>query len=156
MSNNSPLSAKAQDASIAPMHSCEHIVNQAMIRLFGCGRSVEAHIERKKSKLDYLLPAAPGAEELQRLENEVNRVINLDLPVYMTYISAEEAARSFDLRRLPQGEVPEQVRVVHIGDYDQCLCIGQHVEHTAQIGHFRISSSSYEDGRLRIRFKLVE
>ena len=42
-----------------PMHTAEHIINQAMDRLFGCGRSVEAHIERKKSKLDYALPAAP-------------------------------------------------------------------------------------------------
>ena len=35
-----------------PMHTTEHIVNQTMIRLFGCGRAVSAHIERKKSKLD--------------------------------------------------------------------------------------------------------
>lgn len=148
------LSAKAQDAAIAPMHSCEHIVNQAMIRLFGCGRSVEAHIERKKSKLDYLLAQAPTPEELDNLEKEVNRVIDADLPVTMEYISIDEAASRFDLKRLPHGERPEQVRVVHIGDYDECLCIGQHVAHTAQIGHFKISSSSYADGRLRIRFKL--
>lgn len=40
---------KFQDVSIAPMHTCEHIINQTMIRLFGCGRSVSAHIERKKA-----------------------------------------------------------------------------------------------------------
>lgn len=149
------LSAKAQDTAIAPMHTCEHIVNQAMIRRFGCGRSVEAHIERKKSKLDYLLPQAPTAEELQALENEVNEVISRDLAVRMSYLPLAEAAKRFDLKRLPQGEVPpEQVRVVSIGDYDECLCIGQHVTHTTEIGHFKISSSSYENGRLRIRFKL--
>ena len=32
-----------------PMHTTEHILNQTMIRLFGCGRAVSAHIERKKS-----------------------------------------------------------------------------------------------------------
>ena len=37
---------KFQDVSIAPMHTTEHIINQTMIRLFGCGRSVSAHIER--------------------------------------------------------------------------------------------------------------
>lgn len=42
---------KFQDVSIAPMHTTEHIINQTMIRLFGCGRSVSAHIERKKSKI---------------------------------------------------------------------------------------------------------
>lgn len=35
---------KFQDVSIAPMHTTEHIINQTMIRLFGCGRSVSAHI----------------------------------------------------------------------------------------------------------------
>ena len=47
-----------------PMHTAEHIINQTMIRLFGCGRSVEAHIERKKSKLDYALPQAPSEAEV--------------------------------------------------------------------------------------------
>ena len=51
---------KFQDVSIAPSHTCEHIVNQTMIRLFGCGRSVSAHIERKKSKLDYRLDRRGG------------------------------------------------------------------------------------------------
>lgn len=31
-----------------PMHTCEHIVNRTMMNLFSCGRSVSAHIERKK------------------------------------------------------------------------------------------------------------
>lgn len=31
-----------------PMHTCEHIVNRTMMNLFGCGRSISAHIERKK------------------------------------------------------------------------------------------------------------
>ena len=42
-----------------PMHTCEHILNQTLVRMFGCGRSVNAHIERRKSKCDYLLPQAP-------------------------------------------------------------------------------------------------
>ena len=42
-----------------PMHTAEHILNQTMIRLFGCGRSRNAHIEKKKSKCDYILPTEP-------------------------------------------------------------------------------------------------
>lgn len=51
-----------------PMHTTEHIINQTMIRLFGCGRSVSAHIERKKSKLDYQLNACPTEEQIESLE----------------------------------------------------------------------------------------
>ncbi len=35
------------------MHTAEHILNQTMVRMFGCGRSFNSHIERKKSKCDY-------------------------------------------------------------------------------------------------------
>ena len=66
---------KFQDVSIAPMHTTEHIINQTMIRLFGCGRSVSAHIERKKSKLDYRLNACPTEEQIESLEKAVNEVI---------------------------------------------------------------------------------
>ena len=38
-----------------PMHTAEHILNQTMIRMFGCERSKNTHIERKKSKCDYIL-----------------------------------------------------------------------------------------------------
>ena len=41
-------SLKFQDEAIAPMHTCEHIINRTMINLFGCKRAVSAHIERKK------------------------------------------------------------------------------------------------------------
>lgn len=37
------------------MHTAEHILNGTMVRMFGCTRSRNAHIERKKSKCDYLL-----------------------------------------------------------------------------------------------------
>ena len=60
-----------------PMHTTEHIINQTMIRLFGCGRSISAHIERKKSKLDYRLAACPTEEEIKKLEEAVNEVIAL-------------------------------------------------------------------------------
>ena len=64
-----------------PMHTTEHIINQTMIRLFGCGRSISAHIERKKSKLDYRLAACPTEEEIKKLEEAVNEVIARQLPV---------------------------------------------------------------------------
>lgn len=137
------------------MHTCEHIINQTMMRLFGCGRSVEAHIERKKSKLDYALPQAPTEQQVKRLEEAVNEVIARGLPVTTQYITQEEARGRFDLQRLPEG-ASETVRVVRVGDYDECLCIGVHVENTAEIGRMQILSHRYdsESGRWRMRFKL--
>lgn len=137
-----------------PMHTCEHIVNGTMVKMFGCGRAVSAHIEKKKSKLDFRLEAEPGQEQIDELEKRVNEVIASDLPVTMSFITQEEAASRFDLKRLPD-EASDTVRVVSIGDYDDCLCIGKHVEHTSEIGTFKIISHNFENGILRIRFKLI-
>ena len=139
-----------------PMHTTEHIVNQTMIRLFGCGRSVSAHIERKKSKLDYRLNACPTEEQIKSLEEAVNEVIARHLPVTTEFITQEEAKGRFDLERLPE-DASETVRVVKVGDYDECLCIGTHVANTSEIGTFKIISHDWdeESKRWRMRFKLV-
>ena len=137
-----------------PMHTCEHIVNRTMINLFGCGRAVSAHIERKKSKLDYALASAPTEEEIQRLEDTVNEVINRNLEVTTEFTTQQDAMDRFDLKRLPEG-ASETVRIVKVGDYDECLCIGLHVANTSEIGTFKIISHDYNEGILRIRFKLI-
>lgn len=137
-----------------PMHTCEHIVNRTMVNIFGCGRAVSAHIERKKSKLDFALPKAPSAEDIENIEKTVNEVIARHLPVTTEFITQEEAVGRFDLKRLPDN-ASDTVRIVRVGDYDECLCIGQHVTNTSEIGTFRIISSDYKDGIFRIRFKLA-
>lgn len=147
--------AKFQDASIAPMHTAEHILNQTMERLFGCKRSKNAHIEKKKSKCDYFLPAAPTAEQLAEIETKVNEVIAGNMPVTVEFLSREELPENIDLSKLPP-DAGETLRLVRIGDYDLCACIGTHVGNTAEIGKFKIISSDFENGRLRIRFKLEE
>lgn len=135
------------------MHSAEHLLNGEMARRYGCGRAFSAHIERKKSKLDYHLPKAMTEEEIRSVETFVNHVIDADVKVTEEFISQEEAKSRFDMSRLPEG-ASETVRVVHIGDYDECLCAGAHVAHTAEIGRFRITSSRYQDGVQRLVFKL--
>ena len=137
-----------------PMHTCEHIVNRTMVNIFGCGRAVSAHIERKKSKLDFALPKAPSVEDIENIEKTVNEVIARHLPVTTEFITQEEAVGRFDLTRLPDN-ASDTVRIVRVGDYDECLCIGLHVTNTSEIGTFRIISSDYKDGIFRIRFKLA-
>ena len=63
-----------------PMHTAEHILNQTMVRMFGCPRSKNAHIERKKSKCDYLLAEEPSAEATAEVEKKINEVIDRHLP----------------------------------------------------------------------------
>lgn len=138
-----------------PMHSAEHLLNGEMARRFGCGRAFSGHVERKKSKLDYRMPRPMTDEEIRSMEDYVNAAVDADVEVWEEYISQEEAMGRFDMSRLPD-EASETVRVVHIGDYDQCLCAGTHVKRTSEIGHFRITSSRFQDGVQRLVFKLGE
>ncbi|MFA5188079.1 MAG: hypothetical protein WC460_01810 [Patescibacteria group bacterium] len=138
-----------------PMHTAEHLLNQTMVRLFGTKRCFSAHIEKKKSKCDYHFDRALNPEEIKLLEDKVNEVIALDLPVKEKFINYEIASKQFDLTRLPEGQ-KEDLRIIEIGDYDSVPCIGPHVKSTKEIGQFKIISSDFNNGVLRIRYKLSE
>ena len=137
-----------------PMHTAEHILNATMVRMFGCPRSRNAHIERKKSKCDYYLDACPSDEQVARIEAAVNAVIGRNLAVTIDFLPREEAAAVVDLSKLPEDASPT-LRIVRVGDYDACACIGAHVQNTAEIGTFQILSHDYENGRWRVRWKVT-
>lgn len=138
-----------------PMHTVEHILNQTMVRMFGCERSRNAHIERKKSKCDYNLPCAPTEEQIAEIESRVNEVIAQHLPITTEFVTRDNVPEGVDLGKLP-ADASETLRIVRVGDYDTCACIGTHVENTAEIGTFKIISHTFENGTLRLRFKLVK
>lgn len=140
-------------AEYPPMHTAEHLLNATMVRMFGCPRSRNAHIERKKSKADYQLPEAPSQEQIAEIERRVNEQIARSLPVTVEFMTKAEAAAIVDLSKLPDG-ASDTLRIVRIGDYDACACIGTHVENTSQIGTFKILTTDFADGRWRMRFRL--
>ena len=135
-------------------HSCEHILNGTMVKMFGCPRSKNAHIERKKSKCDYLLDNEPTAEQVAVLEAKVNEEIAKNHDVTVEFMSRDEAGKIVDLSKLPE-DASETLRIVRIGDYDVCACIGAHVSNTSEIGTFKIISHSFADGVWRLRWKVV-
>ncbi|MFO8021894.1 MAG: hypothetical protein R6U65_05455 [Perlabentimonas sp.] len=135
------------------MHTAEHILNQTMVRMFGCPRSKNSHIERKKSKCDYLLEREPTPEEITEIENNVNKIITSNVEINEDFVPKSDAAKFLDLSKLPD-DVPDMLRVIRVGDFDACACIGPHVSNTREIGAFRITTTDYKNGVLRIRFKL--
>jgi len=136
------------------MHTAEHILNQTMIRLLGTERCFSAHIEKKKSKCDYHFDRNLEDDELRKIEEKMNSIIADDLVVEEKHISKTDAEQKFNLSRLPDDNI-DKVRIIKIGDYDACPCIGNHAESTRELNIFRIVSSSFENGVLRVRFKLI-
>lgn len=138
-----------------PAHSCEHLLNATMVKMFGCPRSRNAHVEKKKSKCDYILDAEPTAEQINMIEAKVNEEISKNHDVTIEFMNREQAAAIVDLSKLPD-DASQTLRIVRIGKYDACACIGAHVRNTSEIGTFKIISHSYAEGVWRLRWKVVQ
>ena len=149
-----PILNSHNKAEYEPAHSAEHILNQTMVRMFGCPRSRNAHVEKKKSKCDYILEAEPTAEQVAEIESTVNAIISQDMDVTIEFMTRDQAASIVDLSKLPE-DASDTLRIVRIGDYDACACIGAHVKNTSEIGTFKVISHSFENGVWRLRWKVI-
>ncbi len=139
-----------------PAHTAEHLLNQTMVRMFGCERSSNAHVERKKSKISYILDRKPDRKQEKEIERRMNELIELDMPVTYEFVDRDDLPEEIDLSRLPD-DASQTIRIVRIGDYDVCPCIGKHVRSTSQIGRFEMLGTNWDehDRSFRIRFKVI-
>ena len=139
-----------------PAHTAEHLLNQLMVRMFGTERSRNAHIERKKSKMTFVLQQKPSRKEEKAITDEMNRLIDEDLPVTYEIVERNNLPENVTLERLPE-DASEKIRLVRIGNYDVCPCIGKHVRSTKQIGKFELLGTNWDEHSksFRIRFKVI-
>lgn len=158
-----------REVSFPPAHTAEHLLNQLMERMFGCERSRNAHVERKKSKMSWTLDHKPSRSEEKEIERRMNELIAEDLPVTYEFVTRAElegivmgADSSSPDARLSLDRLPENagdtIRLVRIGDYDVCPCIGKHVRSTSQIGRFEMLGNNWDNDKMsfRIRYKIVQ
>ncbi len=152
--------AKAYDPA---MHTAEHVLNGVMVRRFGCARCFSTHINPGKSKVDFYFSRDLSESEAREVEAEVNAELARGHAVTARPMPREEAARRFNLSRLPEN-AGESLRIVYVGDpgqpVDACPCIGEHVQNTLQCGRFTWCSHEFtpprekeEYGILRVRFR---
>ena len=141
----------------APAHTAEHLLNQTMIRMFGCKRSTNAHVERKKSKITYVLDHKPSKKDEKEIERRMNELIEEDLPVKYKFVTRQDIPDNVELTNLPD-DASETIRLVYIGNYDVCPCIGKHVRSTSQIGRFELLGTNWDEQThsFRVRYKVVQ
>ena len=139
-----------------PAHTAEHLLNQVMLQLFGCERSTNAHIERRKSKMSFVLDHKPTRQEEKQIEQRMNEQIEADLPVTYELVNRYQLPDDADADRLP-ADSSDVIRLVRIGNFDVCPCIGKHVRSTSQIGKFVMLGTNWDENTrtFRVRFKIV-
>ncbi len=167
MEQTAPVLNEHNKEEFPPSHTAEHLLNRTMMLMFGCERSRNAHIERKKSKISYIIDHKPDKKEEKAIADRMNELIEADLPVTFEYVdrsvlTAENTAPGglydgVSLDRLPD-DASDTVRIVRIGDYDVCPCIGKHVRSTSQIGRFEMLGTNWDELQhsFRIRFKVIQ
>ena len=137
------------------MHTAEHILNSVMDKMFGCGRSFRSHIEARKSKCDYRIKRILSRGEVMAVENTVNEIIRLNIAVEERFVSRGEADEKYFTGKLPE-DAGDRIRIITVGNFDACPCIGLHVQNTSEIGEFSITTVDFEEGVLRVRFILKD
>ncbi len=136
------------------LHTATHLLHKALsVVLGGYVKQLGSNITAERLRFDFNHPQALTKEELKNVEDLVNEQIQKDLPVVCETMTLDEArakgaAAQFDAK------YGEKVKVYSIGDFSIEVCGGPHVEHTGELGHFRIVKEQSSSAGVR-RIKAV-
>ena len=139
-------------------HTATHLLQQALVNVLGDQVAQKgSNINNERMRFDFTFERPMTKEEIQQVEDIVNQKIKEDLPVTMEIMSLE-AAKASGARALFTNKYGEDVKVYTIGKdpkndwFSKEVCGGPHVQHTAQIGDFKIQKEqSSSAGVRRIR-----
>jgi len=132
-------------------HAGDHMIAGALHRLMG-GVTIGLHVSDEISTIDVAMPEGAtriSAEEIRRIELDVNDHIQRNVPIRCWFPSDEELD-TLPLRKKPT--VSEHVRIVAIGDDEMVACGGTHPSSAGQIGLVKIVSVSPARGKMRVAF----
>ncbi|MCR5724919.1 MAG: alanine--tRNA ligase [Treponema sp.] len=147
-----------QSETTTKYHTATHLLQQALVNVLGDKVAQKgSNINNERMRFDFTFDRPMTAEEIKQVEDIVNAKIKEDLPVTMEVMSLEEAKAS-GARALFSSKYGESVKVYTIGKdpktdwFSKEVCGGPHVQHTAQIGDFKIAKEqSSSAGVRRIR-----
>jgi alanyl-tRNA synthetase len=121
-------------------HTATHLLHWALRQVLG------EHVEQRGSKVkpheftfDFSHSGPLTSEEQQQVERLVNERVYQDLSVQWRELPLKEAQRLPGVRAFFGDKYGDVVRVVEIGDgFSREFCGGTHLEHTGQIGFFKV------------------
>ena len=147
-----------QSDTTTTYHTATHLLQQALVNVLGDQVAQKgSNINNERMRFDFTFERPMTKEEIQKVEAIVNEKIKEDLPVTMEVKTLEEA-KAEGARALFSNKYGESVKVYTIGRdpktdwFSKEVCGGPHVQHTAQIGEFKIQKEqSSSAGVRRIR-----
>ena len=139
-------------------HTATHLLQQALVNVLGDQVAQKgSNINNERMRFDFTFERPMTPEEIKKVEDIVNEKIKEDLPVTMEVMPLDKA-KAEGARALFTNKYGEDVKVYTIGRdpktdwFSKEVCGGPHVQHTAQIGDFKIQKEqSSSAGVRRIR-----
>ncbi len=129
-------------ALICKNHSATHLLQKALRTVLGDHvEQAGSYVDSGRLRFDFTHFSAMTAEEIQKVEELVNREIQESLPVVTRVMTLEEAKKSGAMALFGE-KYGDSVRVVSMGDFSTELCGGTHVANTSTIASFKILSET--------------
>ena len=127
-------------------HTGQHVLSAAFDRIAGV-RTESFHLGAAASTIDLARPVS--AADIDRAEDEANRIVWEDRPVSIRFADADEAAK-LPLRKEPART--GRLRLIDVENFDISACGGTHVARTGAIGTIAVSGSERVRGGTRVEF----
>jgi alanyl-tRNA synthetase len=133
------------------LHTATHLVHQALRRVLGPQvQQAGSNITVERLRFDFTYPEKLSEDQLHQVEQIVNDQIQADLPVTIETMSLDEALQAGALAFFGE-RYGDQVKVYTIGDFSKEVCGGPHVEHTGDLGQFKLGKQeAVGSGKRRI------
>ncbi|MHA1484725.1 MAG: alanine--tRNA ligase [Candidatus Thorarchaeota archaeon] len=137
---------------ITKLHTATHLLQAALRKVLGDKVSqTGSNITKERLRFDFAFDRKLTPEEVQQVEDLVNKVIAGNLEVTQTFMAFDEAISQGALAFFKE-VYGETVSVYRVGDFSMELCGGPHVEHTGVLGSFKIAKQKkIGAGIIRIR-----
>ncbi|MCF0135751.1 MAG: alanine--tRNA ligase [Lachnospiraceae bacterium] len=133
---------KENRLATARNHSATHLLQKALRNTLGSHvEQAGSYVDPYRLRFDFSHFQAMTAEELTKVEQEVNRMVLEAMPIVTNVMTMEEAKKTGAMALFGE-KYGAEVRVVSMGDYSVELCGGTHLTNTAQVGSIKILSEN--------------
>ncbi|MBI5152992.1 MAG: alanine--tRNA ligase [Parcubacteria group bacterium] len=128
---------------VTRLHTATHLMQQALRDVLGNSvHQMGSDITPERTRFDFSFDRKVTQEEIKKVENRVNEIVNKDLPMQHKEMKKEEAEKTGALFFFGE-KYPETVKVYFAGNtledaYSKEFCGGPHVTHTGEVGKFKI------------------
>ena len=128
--------------AIRKNHTTTHILQRVLRETLGeWVRQEGSLVTADHFRFDFTHPKPLLQEEIERVEEDVNRIISKGLPVKKEILSYKEAIQRGAIALFDE-KYGEDVRMVSIDDFSRELCGGTHLDNTIEAGLFKITSET--------------